>query len=127
MRKMTSMRSLVFVLLALGAGACQACRVPPPGQLIGVEEQVRLATNVAVGQVISATPVGDYEVEYRFLVLDQLAGPAQKVFTVMGGAGGDNKDTTYDNHRDFAFWAHGGGRTMNGADCVIHPSFVLGN
>ena len=125
---MTSLRSLVFVLLAFGAGASQACRVGPPAQRIAVEDQVRLPADVAVGQVIGATPLGEGEVEYRFLVLDQLAGPPRKLFTVMGRALAPyDKDTSFDRHQDFGFWAHGGGRTMNSSDCVIHPGFVVGN
>ncbi len=120
------MRSLAFVLLTLPAAASQACRMAPAQQLIGVDEQIGQATNVALGQVIGATPMGD-QVEYRFLVLEQLAGPPQKVLTVMGGpAYRDGQDATFHDHADFAFWARGGGRTMNGSDCVIHPGFDVG-
>jgi hypothetical protein len=125
--RISTLRGLVFLLLALDATAGQACRRPPPGQLIPADEQVRSATDVAVGQVIGATPMGSQEVEYRFIVLDQLAGPARKTFAIMGHAaerGG--KDTTFGDHTDFAFWARGGGRVMNGADCVIRPDFVVG-
>jgi hypothetical protein len=124
---MTALRGFLFLLLALDAAASQACYAPPPGQLIPADEQVRLAQDVAVGQVIGATPLGGQEVEYRFIVLDQLAGPARKTFTITGRAaerGG--RDTTFGDHADFAFWARGGGRVMNGADCVIHPDFVVG-
>jgi hypothetical protein len=128
MNSMTTLRGLVCALLALHAAASEACYAPPARQLIPPEEQLVTATDVAVGQVISATPMGDYLVEYRFLTLEQLAGPGQKVFTVMGGpAGFNNKDSTFNNHSDFTFWARGGGRTKNGADCVIRPGFVLGN
>jgi hypothetical protein len=126
MTTMTTMRSLVFALFALHAAASHACRVPPAQQLIGVDEQIAQAANVAVGQVIGATPMGE-QVEYRFLVLEQLAGTPLKVFTVMGSpADRSGDDTTFHDHADFAFWARGGGRTMNGADCVIHPGFVVG-
>lgn len=128
MNKTTMVRSFAFGVLALGAAACQACRVAPAAQLIGAAEQVAAAKDVAVAQVIGATPLDAYEVEYRFLVLDQLAGPNRKVFTVTGYAvSPDDKGSSFDRHRDFAFWARGGGRVMNGADCVIHPSFVVGN
>lgn len=121
------LRGLVFLLLALGAVAGQACRMAPPAQLVAADEQVRLATDVAVGQVIGATPLGGQEVEYRFIVLDQLAGPARRTFTIMGGAGERyGKDSTFADHSDFAFWARSGGRVMNDADCAIHPGFVVG-
>jgi len=125
--RMPILHSLAL-LLALAAPASEACRAPPARQLIAPEEQVRLAMDVALGQVISATPLDGADVEYRFLVLDQLAGPARKVFTVIGrSADRYGKDTSFNSHTDFAFWARGGGRTWNGADCVIHPDFVLGN
>lgn len=118
----------ILVPVMLHAMAAQACRVAPPGQLIGVDEQMRQATQVAVGQVISATPLSDHEVEYRFLTLEPLAGEPGKVFTVMGRAArrGGNA-STFNGHTDFSFWARGGGRVMNDADCAIHPYFVVGS
>jgi hypothetical protein len=128
MNKMPILRSLVFALLALHAAASEACRVAPASQLIPPAEQLASATEVALGQVIGATPLSDYQVEYRFVVLEQLAGAPQKVMTVMGGPVGRNEsDTTFHDHRDFAFWARGGGRAVNGTDCVLHPGFVVGS
>jgi hypothetical protein len=128
MNKLPIMRSLVFAMLALHAAVSEACRVAPARQLIPPAEQLATATDVAVGQVIGATPLDDYLVEYRFVVLEQLAGAPQKVMTVMGApVGRDDRDTTFHDHRDFAFWAHGGGRTMNGTDCVVRPGFVVGS
>jgi hypothetical protein len=127
MKKIPVLHSLAFASLVLHAAAAEACYSAPAAQLATAAEQLGLATNVALGQVIAATPLGG-EVEYRFLTLEQLAGPPQKVFTVMGRAATPyDKDTAFDRHRDFAFWARGGGRTMNGSDCVIHPSFVVGD
>lgn len=68
----TMLRALAFVPLMLYPILGQACRMAPAGQLIGIDEQMRLATNVAVGQVISATPLDGQDVECRFLSLDQL-------------------------------------------------------
>ena len=128
MKRSIKLHSLVFALLVLGAGASQACRVAPPAQRIAVEDQVRQPADVMVGQVIGATPLGGDTVEYSFLVLDQLRGLPRKVFTVLGRAVSPyDQDTSYDRHQDFAFWASGGGRSMNGMDCAIHPSFVVGN
>jgi len=125
--KRLAIRSLLLLLLALPAAASQACWAPPQGQLIAASELVRQATDVTVGQVISATPLNDYETEYSLIVLEQLAGPARKVITVIGGpAQQDDKDGTFGDHKAFRFWARGGGRTMNGPDCAIHPSFVIG-
>lgn len=117
----------ILVPVMLHAIAAQACRVAPAGQLIGVDEQIRQATQVAVGQVISASPISDHEVEYRFLTLEPLTGEPGKVFTVMGRAvqrGGNA--STFNGHADFSFWARGGGRMTSDTDCAIHPYFVVG-
>lgn len=125
--KTTPLRGLLLLALALPAAASQACRAPPQGQLIAASDLVRQATDVAVAQVISATPLNDHETEYGLIVLEQLAGPARKRITVRGGpARQAGQDGTFDDHREFRFWARGGGRTMNGSDCVIHPSFTIG-
>lgn len=118
----------IFVPLVLHASVGQACRVSPAGQSIGIDEQIRQATQVAVGQVISATPIDRYDVEYRFITLEQLAGQSGKVFTVMGRAGHrGGQESTFNDHTDFTFWARGGGRVMSDTDCVIHPDFAIGS
>lgn len=128
MKRSIKIHTFVFALLALGAGAAQACRVAPPAQRIAAEDQVRQPADVMLGQVIGATPLGGDTVEYSFLVLDQMRGLPRKVFTVLGRALSPyDQDTSYDRHQDFAFWVQGGGRAVNGADCAIHPSFVLGD
>lgn len=122
------LRALAFVPLVFYPVLGQACRMAPAGQLIGIDEQMRLASNVAVGQVISATPIDGEDVEYRFLSLEQLKGQSGKVFTVMGHAEKpDSDETTFNDHTDFSFWVRGGGRVMNDTDCVIHPGFAVGS
>jgi hypothetical protein len=127
MNRIKISRALLSLALALAAGAVHACRVAPAAQLIGIDEQLSKATTVALGQAIGATSLDNGMVEYRFLVLEQLAGPAQKVLTVMGRPGGDRQESSFDNHQDPAFWTRGGGRMVNGTDCVIRPSFVVGD
>jgi len=125
-------RSLALLLLALDTAACQACRTPPPAQLISPDEQLQQATDIALAQVtdarrIGATTHGIQIVEYRFRTLEQLAGTRSETFTLQGWVReGEDKDTTFNDHTDAAFWARGGGRTMNDMDCVIHPSFAVG-
>lgn len=125
---MTPSRSLLLCALSIFTGACWACRVPPPEQLINPDVQVALATDVVLAKVVSAAPrYGNRdEVDYQFLVLQRLAGPDQQFFSISGRAPGLSRDTTFDNHRDEAFWQRGGGRVMNDSDCVIHPDFVVG-
>jgi hypothetical protein len=130
-KKMMSTRLILSVLvivpLVLHAVPGQACRMTPAGQLIDVDRQIGLATNVAIGQVVSATPLDGQDVEYRFLLLERLAGEPGNVFTIMGQSGSPGAEkTTFNDHADFSFWARGGGRLMNGADCVIHPTFAIG-
>jgi hypothetical protein len=136
------LRNLTLLLAALVAQDCRACYSPPAQQLMSVDEQIMRASDVSVAQVMSATPVEGNVVEYRFFVLQRLAGPDRAVFTVMGrgepeenpaflrliqGQGaGERKDSTFDNHTDPAFWKRGGGRVMNDPDCVVHPSFAVG-
>jgi hypothetical protein len=129
MTTMTTMRSLVFALLALHAAASQACYSAPANQLIGTDEQLGQATNVAVAQVIGATPLDG---QHRRIPVPG-AGAADRPAAegVYGNwprpIGPYDKDTSFHDHADFAFWARGGGRTMNDSDCHIHPSFIPGN
>lgn len=121
-------RSLLFCALSIAAGACLACRAPRSEQLIDPDVQVALATDVVLARAVSAAPRHDKdgEVDYQFLVLQRLAGPDQQMFSISSSAPGRSRDTTFDHHRDEAFWQRGGGRTMNDTDCVIHPDFVVG-
>jgi hypothetical protein len=119
--------SLMFLLAMLAAPDCWACYSPPATQLMSAYEQVMRSSDVSVAQVISMTPLEGREVEYRFVVLQRLAGQDRYSFTVTGHAAARNdKDTTFDNHTDLDFWKRGRGRVMNDSDCVIHPSFVVG-
>lgn len=121
-------RSLLLCALSIITGACWACRVPPPEQLISPDVQISLASDVALAKVVSATPRDDNgrDVDYEFLVLKRLAGPDQQLFSISGHAHGISPNTTFSNHRDEAFWQRGGGRVMNDTDCVIHPDFIVG-
>ena len=120
---------VVLLLVALGTGAAEACRRPPEEQLMRPERQLAFATDIAVARVVSALPVGDDTVEYRFVVQKRLAGPATESFTLHGIA----PDARFASHRaeqadhdGLKFWARGGGRVMNDPACVIRPWFTLG-
>ena len=126
MRKRVT-RSLIALLCAFTLHDASACYGPLPQQLISVDEQIARARDVTVAMAVSATPAGTSAVEYRFVVQQRLAGPEQGSFTLMGGtASGNHKDTSFEHHTAPAFWKHGGGRTINESDCIIAPSFVLG-
>lgn len=140
------LHSLTLLLSALVAQNSWACRTPPEQQLISVNEQVKLASDVSIAQVTSATPLEGRLVEYRFVVLRRLAGQVEGSFTVTGraaasrgkhsgyyspvlarpGTAGGGNDTSSDHHADPSFWRRGGGRVMNGGDCRIYPDFVVG-
>lgn len=122
-----SLRGLALLLCACAMHDASACRRPPPQQLIGVDEQLMQAKDVTVATVVSATSFGGAAVEYRFVVRQRLAGAEQASFTLMGSTpSGKHQDSSFDRHMAPVFWQHGGGRTINESDCVISPSFVLG-
>jgi hypothetical protein len=140
------LRSLVLLLSALASQNSWACYSYPRQQLMNVDEQIMLASDVSVAQVISATPLEGKLVEYRFVVLRRLAGQVENTFTVTGRAeasrsnytgfyspmltlpetASNGDDTSFDNHANPTFWKRGGGRVMNGGDCLIYPNFVVG-
>lgn len=136
-----ALRCMALLLALFVVQDSRACYSAPAHQLIGVDEQIRLAKDVALAQAVSATPLGGRDVEYRFRVLERLAGQERSVFTVVGQApesgelpywmmgrsvAPSTQDSSFDHHAAPAFWARGGGRTMNGGDCSIRPSFVIG-
>jgi hypothetical protein len=126
----SSFRNIAVGIAALlaGTGPALACWRPPPQQLMGVDEQIALATDVVLARVVSAVPGGPMDnVDYTFVVQERLAGAARPLFTLTGSPhrDGDNESDA-DRHADPRFWQRGGGRTMNGSDCVIHPSFEVG-
>ncbi|WP_371764941.1 hypothetical protein [Massilia sp.] len=120
---------LPTILLALLSfhGSVLACWAPPQQQLIGVDEQVALATDVTIAQVVSAVPGEMSTVDYTFVVRERLAGPARPLFTLAGGQHRDGDvERDFDHHADPVFWRRGGGRSLNGSDCVIRPTFEVG-
>ena len=121
--------ALVLLTMALGIGAAEACRRPPEEQLMSPDRQLAFARDVAVATVVSALPVGDDTVEYRFEVQKRLAGPALERFTLHGMAADSrfaSQRIEQADHDGLKFWARGGGRVMNDPACVIRPWFTLG-
>jgi hypothetical protein len=121
------LRGLALVLFLLGAHDCRACHKAPDALLIGVDELIGSSTDVSVAKVVRAIP-RDYGVTtYEFVVKRRLAGWNQESFTMIGADDVRmHKDTSFDHHQAAAFWERGGGRLINGADCAIHPTFVVG-
>lgn len=120
---------LALLTLALGIGAAEACRRPVDEQLMSPDRQLAFARDVAVARVVSALPVGDDTIEYRFVVLERLAGPAVGNFTLHGIADDArfaSQRLEQSNHDGLKFWARGGGRVVNDPACVIRPWFTLG-
>lgn len=133
-----SLRGLALLYATLLVQDAWACRVPPANQLMGVDEQIAMASDVSLAQVVAATPLEGNVVEYRFVVLQRLAGPERRTFTLRGRAAGTpaflaggpadaGERASFDHHTAPAFWQRGGGRTTNGADCTIRPAFTLGD
>ncbi|MEO7578361.1 MAG: hypothetical protein ABIT83_12190 [Massilia sp.] len=117
-------RSLAFLALIAAAAPCRACWAPPKEQVIGVDEQLMLATQVVVAKVIGKKTTDD-GTENEFLVQKWVAGSGRDFFTV-SGSDHDDQDSSFHHHEDQAFWRHGGGKLFNDTDCEIHPSFILG-
>lgn len=120
---------LALLMMTLGIGAAEACRRPPEQQLMSPDQQLAFARDVSVARVVSALPVGDDTVEYRFVVLKRLAGPALESFTLHGIASDArfaSPPSEAADHDGLKFWARGGGRVMNDPACVIRPWFTLG-
>lgn len=118
-----------LLLIVVGAGAAQACRKPVEAQLMSPERQLAFARDVALARVVSALPAGDDTVEYRFVVLKRLAGPAIESFTLHGIAPDSRFASArmeQADHDGLRFWARGGGRVMNDPACIIRPWFTLG-
>ncbi|MGV7210805.1 hypothetical protein ACLB1G_23475 [Oxalobacteraceae bacterium A2-2] len=124
------MRRLILASLLLGlyAQASQACRMAPEAQLVDVDQQLRQAVDVSLARVVRVSPLVEGGVEYEFEVARRYAGWERSRFVIRdaGGMGRDG-ESSYQRHQDPAFWRRGGGRTMNGPDCVIHPTFTFGN
>jgi hypothetical protein len=105
-----------------------ACRVPRREQLVDPDIQIEMATDIALAEVISATPRYDHpgNVGYQFIVVKRLIGPNEQSFSISGWPPSSSSNTTFDNHKDEAFWQTGGGRVTIDTNCAIHPDFIVG-
>lgn len=66
-------------------------------------------------------------VQYDFVVIKRLRGPARDRFSIVSPAAtADENPRHSDDHSDGAFWSRGGGRLANYMDCRIHPRFTVG-
>lgn len=118
-----------LVLLGLWslAQAGHACTVPPAEQMIGVDAQIQQAKDISVATVLKATALENGIVQYDFVVRKRLLAPQEQAFTLLGmPARASEQPSRSSDHSDDTFWAYGGGRLMNRADCRIYPRFELG-
>ena len=110
----------------------QACRVPPVAQVVSPEQQIAMATDVAVARVVEAIPSplrsggGRQSVDYTFEVQQRIMGWPEQRFTIRGALGLTRPPPSSSDHSDAAFWERGGGRLYNDADCVLRPDFIVG-
>jgi hypothetical protein len=110
----------------------QACRVPPVAQVVSPEQQIAMATDVAVARVVEAIPSplrsggGRQSVDYTFEVQQRIMGWPEQRFTISGAQGLTRPPPSSSDHSDAAFWERGGGRLYNDADCVLRPDFIVG-
>jgi hypothetical protein len=123
------------VTLLLGTTACSfsyACHAPPREQIVTPDEQIALATDVAVAKVVRETVSSTLAfgvrppVEYEFEVQQHILGSTEQRFVIIGAKGKTRPESPSSDHGDAAFWQDGGGRLYNDADCVLRPNFVVG-
>jgi hypothetical protein len=114
---------LFAALFLVASSDASACRRAPPDQLIDADQQLAQAHDVVLATVVvrALAPTGETPID--FAVVQRLAGATTGNFVLTGTLLGDEPRI---NHADPAFWTRGGGRAMNGADCIIHPTFVMG-
>jgi hypothetical protein len=120
------LKILITILVCINAFACE---VTPPEQIVPATELVKRIKTIALAQVTSSKLDPDgYTVIYTFQTINTLKGNPEKTFTITGipllGNGPTMMD--FDHHNDKAFWENGGGRSLHGTDCKIHPSFSVG-
>src|SRR5471030_610153 len=110
-RKASKYCHLTFILVMLEVPACWACRAPPREQLVSVDEQIMLASDISVATVVRATPTVDGKIEYKFLVQKRIIGPYRNFFTVTGHNSMNRpEDGSFNRHQSEDFWQRGGGR-----------------
>ena len=117
---------LLAALLFAFSTHAGACRMAPPGQLIDADSQVAQAHDVVLAKVVGWAPAQTGEAPIAFSVVKRLAGATSGDFVITGTLSDDKHDDARATHAAPAFWDRGGGRALNGADCMIHPTFVMG-
>ncbi len=126
--KRLSRQLALTMLCLLGAQRAWACYAAPSSQTVGVDELIASASTIAVAKVVRATPAADGRINYEFVLQRRLAGPVAQTFSLTASeASALASDTSFDYHKEPAFWAHGGGRLMNHMDCKLYPAFVVGD
>jgi hypothetical protein len=123
-------RGVLQCLILLGASifwtSSFACYVPPAEQVVTPAQQLAASQDVTLARVISAEPMSDLNVRFRFEVIQRFSGIQRSNFEITGRASIDAAgDQSFNNHTDPNFWK-GYGRTTNDTDCQIHPDFSLG-
>jgi hypothetical protein len=117
------MPSLLAALLLAWSNHANACRAAPAGQLMDPDQQLAEAHDVVLATVTGWSPASFGETPIAFTVVKRLAGAVTGNFVITGTLQDDERHI---DHADPAFWNRGGGRTRNGPDCMIHPTFAMG-
>lgn len=104
-----------------------ACYSPPSEQYTPWQELVRRTDNIILAEVESLEVLDGWYVNYRFKTLRTLKGKFVERFELKGIIKMDDEHIeSRDNHTSPFFWAFGG-RSHNGDDCRIWPSFEQGH
>lgn len=120
--------SIIFALSFLPAYA-SACGAPPAEQNVLSQELVSRTDNVVLARVTSAqetAPRG--RIIYTLEVVETLKGNSNTHLQLVGARQWKGHHDSYSDHHDQVFWNNDGhyGRSSNGPNCEIYPSFSVG-
>ena len=124
MNKLIALAIIVYILQINNA---YACFVPPSEQHTPWKELVTRTNNIYLAKVISSESSGNWRVKYNFVTIKTLKGKKLDSFVLHGiKKHPEEVISTHNNHTSPFFWAYGG-RSWNGTDCIISPTFEDGD
>ena len=113
------------LLCALAPHVASACIAPPSSLAVPYRDLVARTANIVLAETESAEPLPNHTVRYQFRTVKVLKGRSDGSFAMTFLPLG-SRDTDFDRHRDGRFWDQRVSRQMNGSDCRMRPSFVVG-
>lgn len=116
-----------IILYILKISIAYACFAPPSEQHMPWKELVTRTNNIYLAKVISSESSDNWRVKYYFSTIKTLKGKKLDSFILYGiKKQPEEVISTQKNHTSPFFWAYGG-RSWNGTDCIIRPTFEDGD